>query len=720
MTVSEEIKQLKKEKNAVILAHYYARPEVQEIADYIGDSFYLSKVAVELKEQVIVFCGVSFMGESAKVLNPEKTVLMPDIHADCPMAHMADAETIRLMREQYDELAVVCYINSTAELKQYSDVCVTSANAVRIVKALPNKNIYFIPDRNLAHFAAEQVPEKHFIFNDGYCPIHDKIQAEEIRRARRQHPNAEVLSHPECRKEVLELSDYVGSTSGIIRYAGESAAEEFIICTENGVRFELETRYPRKKFWFVEMEPVCADMKTITLDKILHVLKTGENEVKLDEGLMAASRRPLEKMLELAGKEKQVKTETVKTDAVIVGTGAAGLFCALNLPEDKKILMITKSDVRSSDSYLAQGGICVLKDEADYDSYFEDTMKAGHYENRKESVDIMIRSSRDVIRQLMDCGVEFARKGEQEAPADADDGSAGGFLKDYAFTREGAHSRPRILFHEDITGEEITGRLLERVKELHNVTIMEYTTMTDIIEEQGADGRYCAGVTAEGRDGQRLEIRAGDTILASGGIGGLYEHSTNYPHLTGDAIAVARKHGVRLEHLDYVQFHPTTLYSKKPGRRFLISESVRGEGAVLLDKDGRRFVNELLPRDVVTEAIREQMKKDGTDHVWLSMVPIGREKILKHFPHICRHCMEEGYDVTKEWIPVVPAQHYFMGGIWVDSDSRTSMEHLYAAGETSCNGVHGANRLASNSLLESLVFARRAARRISQEEQATL
>ena len=387
----------------------------------------------------------------------------------------------------------------------------------------------------------------------------------------------------------------------------------------------------------------------------------------------------------------------IKTDVVIVGTGVGGAFSALNLPEDKQILMITKSDLESSDSFLAQGGICVLRDDEDYEGYFEDTMRAGHYENRKESVDIMIRSSQEIIHDLIEYGVDFAKK----------DGNL-------AFTREGAHSRPRILFHEDITGKEITSKLLMHVKKRKNVQIHEYTTMTDIIVKNGK----CAGILAKTADGEEMKIYAQDTIFASGGIGGRYQHSTNFPHLTGDALDISRKHGIRLEHLDYVQIHPTTLYSSKPGRRFLISESVRGEGAVLYNKDGERFVNELLPRDVVTKAIREQMEKDGTDHVWLSMENIDKNTILEHFPNICERCQEEGYDVTKEWIPVVPAQHYFMGGIWVDSDSRTSMEHLYAVGETSCNGVHGANRLASNSLLESLVFAKRAAHKISGVENA--
>ena len=390
------------------------------------------------------------------------------------------------------------------------------------------------------------------------------------------------------------------------------------------------------------------------------------------------------------------KENNLQSDVVIVGTGVGGCFSALNLSEDLSIIMITKSDLESSDSFLAQGGICVLHDDDDYDSYFEDTMRAGHYENRKESVDIMIRGSQDVIHDLIGYGVDFAKE----------DGKL-------LYTREGAHSRPRILFHEDITGKEITSKLLAQIKTRKNIQIMEYTTMTDILISKGA----CAGIEAETSDHKKIYIHADQTIFASGGIGGRYKHSTNFPHLTGDAIDIAKKHGIRLEHLDYVQVHPTTLYSKKPGRRFLISESVRGEGALLYDKNGNRFIDELLPRDVVTKAIQEQMKKDGTDHVWLSLEKIPKEIILSHFPNIYLHCLEEGYDATKEWIPVVPAQHYFMGGIWVDSDSHTSMPNLYAVGETSCNGVHGKNRLASNSLLESLVFAKRAAREIMSEKQ---
>ena len=380
-----------------------------------------------------------------------------------------------------------------------------------------------------------------------------------------------------------------------------------------------------------------------------------------------------------------------KADVLIVGSGAAGLYCALYLPQDKKIVIITKDDVENSDSFLAQGGICVLKSEDDYDSYYEDTMKAGHYENRKESVDIMIRSSRNIIDDLILYGVDFEN----------DRGSL-------IFTREGGHSTPRILFHEDVTGKEITSKLLSAVEKRNHITIYEHTTMVDLITEENT----CFGAVVADEEGNVTTIRADYTVLACGGLGGLYEHSTNFRHMTGDALAIALRNHVELENIDYIQIHPTTLYSRRPGRRFLISESVRGEGAILLNKDGERFVDELLPRDVLTEKVYEQMKKDRMPYVRLSLAPISEEEIKGHFPNIYQRCLEEGYDVTKEPIPVVPAQHYFMGGIWVDSDSKTSMKQLYAVGETSCNGVHGANRLASNSLLESLVFAKRAAGKI--------
>jgi len=298
--ISNRIKRLKKEKGAVILAHYYVNDEVQAIADYVGDSYYLSKMAVTVPEKVIVFCGVTFMGESAKILSPEKTVIMPDLLADCPMAHMASAEKIAEVRAKYEDLAVVCYINSTAEIKKHVDVCVTSSNAIKIVKALPQKNIYFVPDENLGRYIARQVPEKNFIFNDGFCHVHDEIMSDEVEDAKAAHPNAKVLVHPECTLDVIDLADYVGSTSGIIDYATNSKDEEFIICTEIGILYQLKQKNPHKKFYTVNALQVCPNMKRITLEKVAFSLENMINQVEIDEPTRIQAVKSLEKMLELS------------------------------------------------------------------------------------------------------------------------------------------------------------------------------------------------------------------------------------------------------------------------------------------------------------------------------------------------------------------------------------------------------------------------------------
>lgn len=389
-------------------------------------------------------------------------------------------------------------------------------------------------------------------------------------------------------------------------------------------------------------------------------------------------------------------------DVVIVGTGAGGCFTALHFPEDKNILMVTKSELEESDSFLAQGGICVLKDKDDFESFLEDTLEAGHYKNSEDAVKLMINSSRNIINELIDFGVDFTNK----------DG-------ELLYTREGAHSKPRILYHKDVTGKEITEKLLKKVRERKNITILTKIMMVDIISENN----ICGGVVLKDEQGKIFPVYSKYTVLATGGLGGIYENSTNFPHLTGDALGIAIKNDIKLKDVSYIQIHPTTLYSKKHERKFLISESVRGEGAFLYDKEYNRFADELIPRDKLTKKILEQMEKDGTNHVWLDMRPVIKKgiDIKKRFPNIVKKCLEEGYDVEKECIPVVPAQHYFMGGIEVDLNSRTSMKNLYAVGETSCNGVHGANRLASNSLLETLVFGKRAAEDVcSQKNESVL
>lgn len=384
-----------------------------------------------------------------------------------------------------------------------------------------------------------------------------------------------------------------------------------------------------------------------------------------------------------------MKKELIKTDTVIVGSGVAGLFAALCLPENEDILVITKENLDECDSFLAQGGVCVLKDINDFNCYFEDTMKAGHYENNPESVKVMIESSPDVIQTLIDLGVKFDTDGSGE----------------YDYTREGAHRRNRILHHKDETGKEITATLLSIAKKRKNITFVTRTTMIDIIEKDNT----CYGIVCEDEFGESGAIIARDIILATGGIGGLFKNSTNFSHITGDSFALALMHNIELQDMNYIQIHPTTLYSKKSGRRFLISESVRGEGAILLNENGERFTDELQPRDVVTDAICKEMEKFGTDHVYITLPTMTSEEARKRFPNIFEACMEEGYDITKDKVPVTPGQHYMMGGIKTDINGKTSMKHLYAVGETACNGVHGRNRLASNSLLESLVFSKRAA-----------
>ena len=393
--------------------------------------------------------------------------------------------------------------------------------------------------------------------------------------------------------------------------------------------------------------------------------------------------------------------KTAEYNILIAGTGAAGLCCALNLPAEMRVLLLTKARADESDSFLAQGGICMLRGKEDYFGYFEDTVRAGHYENDPAAVRLMIESSPAMIEELVGYGVQFARE---------ENGN-------FRFTREGGHRRPRILFHGDETGREITKTLLAAVRLLPNVTIRENAELVDIL----AEGNECfGGVVRDCATGETEDVHADFTLLATGGVGGLFRHSTNFRILTGDGVGVALEHGIAVDHPDYVQFHPTTLYTQRRGRSFLISESVRGEGAQLINAAGERFVDELLPRDVVTAAIRKEMRKEGSKFVRLDLRTVagGEETLLHHFPGIVERCREEGYDVLSEPIPVVPAQHYFMGGVRSDLSGRTTVPHLYAVGETCCNGVHGRNRLASNSLLEALIFARRAADDIAKGARA--
>lgn len=386
--------------------------------------------------------------------------------------------------------------------------------------------------------------------------------------------------------------------------------------------------------------------------------------------------------------------ENITCDVVIVGSGVAALVCALSLPKDQNIVLITKKSLIDSNSYLAQGGICVMRGDSDRDSFIEDTLRAGHFQNDKEAVEILVDESNAAIKTLQELGVVFT--GDENGPY---------------YTREGGHSNFRILYHDDVTGKSIMESLIETMKKRKNINIMENCSMTDLLISK--KNEECLGIYAI-HNGKNLVINSRSTVLATGGIGGIYKNSTNFPHIRGDGIALAIKHNIELKDISYVQIHPTALYEEKLGRRFLISESVRGEGAQLINHKHERFTNELSPRDIVSKAILEEMEKDGTKYELLDLNPL-KDSIEKRFPNIYNKIIEIGLNPLKDPIPVVPSQHYTMGGIKVDMDSKTSMKNLYAIGEVACTGVHGKNRLASNSLLEGVVFAKRSAKSIIKE-----
>lgn len=383
------------------------------------------------------------------------------------------------------------------------------------------------------------------------------------------------------------------------------------------------------------------------------------------------------------------------TDVLIVGTGIAGLFTALNIRDDIKITLITKTKIYDSNTYLAQGGIATALGQEDVECFVEDTLKAGQYKNNISAVKTLARESLLNIDLLYKYGVNFDMNGDK-----------------FSYTREGAHSKNRIVHCKDSTGKEVADKLIQRIYEKNNINIYEDTCLVDLI----ADNNICCGGIVV-KNAKTLRIFSKYVVLATGGIGGIFKNSTNNRNITADGISIAYKNKIKLKDLSYIQFHPTALFDpdNTHERRFLISESLRGEGGKLYNHRGERFVNELLPRDAVTAAIKKELKSYSKDFVYLDISFMPEIYIKSRFPNIYNECLKRGIDITKEPIPVAPAQHYFMGGIDVDLYSRTSMKNLFAVGEVSCTGVHGANRLASNSLLEGLVFSRRAAEVINNK-----
>jgi L-aspartate oxidase len=383
----------------------------------------------------------------------------------------------------------------------------------------------------------------------------------------------------------------------------------------------------------------------------------------------------------------------IYTDILIIGTGVSGLYSALNLREDLKITMISKGKMDECNTFLAQGGISVARDHNDIDLFINDTLKAGSYKNDVNAIKILAEESIENINALCKMGFDF----------DRDENGL-------CYTREGAHSINRIVHYKDKTGKKLEETLLKEIPSKKNITVFENCTMVDILKKDNT----CAGALCI-REGVQVNIHAKVTIMAAGGIGGLFKNSTNQKILTADGVAVALKNNIKVKNLDYIQFHPTAFFNNDVHeRKFLISESVRGEGGKLINCNGNRFVDELLPRDIVTKYIYEEEKNTNSSNVYLDVTFMNEDFLKNRFPTIYEKCLENGINISKEPIPVSPAQHYFMGGIKVDTFGKTSMENLFSFGECSCTGVHGSNRLASNSLLEALVFSRRGADKINK------
>jgi L-aspartate oxidase len=382
-----------------------------------------------------------------------------------------------------------------------------------------------------------------------------------------------------------------------------------------------------------------------------------------------------------------------KYDVLIIGTGIAGLYTACNLKEDIKILIITKNKLRDCNSYLAQGGISTLRDIEDKEVFIEDTLRAGNYKNKLKAVAQIVENSTDNINRLLSLGVDFDKD-----------------FHELNYTREGGHSKFRIVHSKDETGKEVIEKLVNYVFSKENITILEEATLLDIIQYKNR----CIGGIIEHRN-EIMTINAKVTVLATGGIGGMFNSTTNIETITGDGLSIALKHNVIMKDISYLQLHPTVLYEEQiRGRKLLLSESLRGEGAVIRNTVGDEFVNPLLPRDVVSrEILKEIYKTPQTPYVFLDMTNKPKEFLLNRFPYIYEQCLKRGYKMETDLLPIAPAHHYCMGGIQVDLNSRTSMKNLYAIGEVSCTGVHGSNRLASNSLLEGLVFSKKAAEHIN-------
>ena len=560
----EAILRLKRERDAIILAHNYQSPEIFHcVADAVGDSLALAREAAKSDARVIVMAGVHFMAETAKLLNPSKTVLIPDARAGCSLAESIDADDIRLMRQGYPGAPVVTYVNTSAAVKAASDICCTSANAVKVVESLGAPRVIMIPDEYLAKNVAAQTKVEIIAWR-GRCEVHEQFTAADIRELREAHPDAVVLAHPECAPEVVAEADFAGSTAEMIGYVDAKRPARVALVTECSMSDNVAVNYPDVEF--VRPCGLCPHMKRITLAKIRHALETLEGEVTIDP----VDRRARAPRRREDARAMSAEILSLRGRVVIVGAGIAGLMTALELAP-RPVVVLSKGPLGAESSTLwAQGGLAAAMGASDSPAlHAADTLAAGDGLGDAAIVDEFTRAAPAAIVRLARLGVRFDR---------ADDGG-------FALGLEAAHAQARIVHAGgDGAGRELMRALIAAARATPSIDILEGFEARRLIVD---DNAVC-GVLAVGPAGPAL-LAASRVVIATGGIGGLFEESTNPLGSFGQGVALAARAGAALADMEFVQFHPTALdVAARPMP--LVSEAVRGAGATLIDETGQRFM----------------------------------------------------------------------------------------------------------------------------------
>ncbi len=704
------------------------------------------------RRSVIVFAGVYFMAETAKILAPDRTVLIPEPRAGCSLADTITAQQVRDWKAEHPGAAVVAYVNTSAEVKAESDLCCTSANAAQIVASLPaDREVLFLPDQFLGAYVQRVTGRANLRIWLGECHVHAGISPGELRRKADADPGAELFIHPECGCSTAALwqagegdlpagRTRVLSTGGMLGAARTTTASTVLVATETGMLHQLRRANPAVRWEPVNTGAVCRYMKMTTQAALLRCLREGVAEVTVAPGVARRARRAVQAMItagarpagarawrSAAGREgcevngadlRRLPRSPVRwerdADVVVVGSGAAGLAAALTAARHgRRVLLLSKDGVGGGATPLAQGGLAAAIGPGDSPALHQrDTLDAGAGLCDPAAVATLVSEAPGEIACLVSQGARLERT---------------------ALHLEGGHSRKRIV---NAGGDAIGGevhRVLRAALLASRVQVLTRCLALDALAgDQGQVGGVLAGIPGDDGVLRVGTVTARAVVLATGGFGQAYATTTNPAGLTGDGLALAARAGAELRDVEFVQFHPTVLWQEAArGQCPLITEALRGAGAVLVDAAGqpvmagRHPLGDLAPRDVVSAAMHERMgqermgqermaqqpmtQADGPgDHLWLDATGLGRVALERDFPTVTGLCRARGIDPAAEPIPVAPGAHYACGGIRAGMDGRTSVPGLFAVGEAASTGVHGANRLASNSLTEALITGRRA------------